>query len=76
MNVSITMSSMNVWGLIYMSIIEAGFRYSESVGLSEMLVVGDVVGDSEKIRKAKRLGVRVVSVYELITIGISKKAES
>ena len=39
-------------------------------------VVGDVAGDSEKIRKAKRLGVRVVSVYELITIGISKKAES
>ena len=48
----------------------AGWCYEEAVGNSELLIVGDIQGESKKIKKANRLGIKTISVTDILAKGL------
>ena len=48
----------------------AGWCYEEAVGNSEVLIIGDIQGESKKIKKANRLGIKTISVTDILAKGL------
>ena len=48
----------------------AGWCYEEAVGNSELLIVGDIQGESKKIKKANRLGIKTISITDILAKGL------
>lgn len=48
----------------------AGWCYEEAVGNSELLIIGDIQGESKKIKKANRLGIKTISITDILAKGL------
>ena len=66
----LTQCSMKLLNVLLGAGIKAGWCYEEAVGNSELLIVGDIPGESKKIRRATRLGVKTVSVTDILARGL------
>jgi hypothetical protein len=70
----LTMCSMQMANLLMRAAGKAGWRYEEAVGCSELLLVGDIAGDSMKILRAKALGVKTVVIGDFVATAFALAA--
>ena len=66
----LTQCSMKLLNVLLKAGNHAGWCYEEAVGNSEILIIGDIQGESKKIKKATRLGVKIISVMDILASGL------
>ena len=66
----LTQCSMKLLNVLLKAGNHAGWCYEEAVGNSEVLIIGDIQGESKKIKKANRLGIKTISVTDILAKGL------
>ena len=66
----LTQCSMKLLNILLKAGNHAGWCYEEAVGNSELLIIGDIQGESKKIKKANRLGIKTISVTDILAKGL------
>ena len=66
----LTQCSMKLLNVLLKAGNHAGWCYEEAVGNSELLIIGDIQGESKKIKKANRLGIKTISITDILAKGL------